>query len=326
MKNKKDNLFYWEISLKNKEDIIDNYYFSDKVIIKDEEFIKKIERFRNLIKSYCSVKEIIDKKNKESIKKEIYKIIKSVDNIQYTEFVAFWKVLDISFSIFKKIKGDTIILDKLLEEYCKKREKIYKNLCSSNITVQALYDSGVSRKKGTSGTDKIIKVIKTLAKNHNKQLNEIDSVEEFKKTDVGYFLPDKGDKKLFNDFCRDMRIDFSFKKEHQGKLPDMVLKINNHFFIIEAKHIKESGGAQDKQITEIIEFIKKQEKARNVHYVSFMDGIYFNKFSYPKNYSKVKKQKKDIKTNLKKNKKNYFVNTKGFQELIEDFLNIKKRK
>ncbi len=103
----------------------------------------------------------------------------------------------------------------------------------------------------------------------------------------------------------------------------MVLKIGNNIFIIEAKHIKESGGAQDKQITELINFIKYQENIKNptIHYVSFLDGIYFNKFIKEINgntnnnkckKNKIQSQMNDIISHLKNNKSNFFVNTERF--------------
>ena len=110
---------------------------------------------------------------------------------------------------------------------------------------------------------------------------------------------------------------------HQDKEPDIVLKINDKSFIIEAKHIKESGGAQDKQIVELIEFIRYSEELENVHYVSFMDGVYFNNFSWAKegDETKVNKQKKAIEEHLTNNPKNFFVNTSGLLSLFEDLKN-----
>jgi len=76
------------------------------------------------------------------------------------------------------------------------------------------------------------------------------------KSSTAYFFPDKEDKSLFRLFCEKIRIKYFLGKDHQGKEPNIVLKINNKFFIIVAKHIKESCGAQDKQIVVLIEFIK----------------------------------------------------------------------
>ena len=89
--------------------------------------------------------------------------------------------------------------------------------------------------------------------------------------------------------------------------------------LIEAKHMKEGGGAQNKQIVEIIDFIKHQEDSDDLHYVTFMDGVYFNKFSKAHiQQNKIRRQKEDIVKNLEKNKNNFFVNTAGLKSLFKD--------
>jgi hypothetical protein len=317
----KPNLEYWKISLENPEPLIDDYYLFDKVIVEDQELIKKIERLRELIISYCIVVEK-DKIVSEKILDEIYTIITSINKIQYTEFIAFWKVLDISFSIFSSLSQNEQkdILAEILKRYCIKRRKLYDKLGYSNITVQALYDSGVSRKKGITGIAKVIDMVSNIFDVKDKNIH-LKAIEELINTNFGYFLPDKSDKQLFKEFCRYYKVVYQFSKDHQEKYPDIVLKINDHFFIIEAKHIKETGGAQDKQIVEIIEFIKYSEKSESIHYVVFLDGIYFNNFINPKNSkieNKIKRQKEDIEKYLKENPNNYFVNTAGLKELFRD--------
>jgi len=86
------------------------------------------------------------------------------------------------------------------------------------------------------------------------------------------------------------------------------------------EHIKESGGAQDKQIVEAIDFIKYSEKSEYIHYVSFLDGVYFNKFIFADSSteSKIRKQKEDIERYLKNNPQNFFVNTAGLKEIFKD--------
>lgn len=311
------NIEYWQISLKNHEPAADEYYIFDEVIIEDKELIQKVERLRELIISYCVMLDK-DKKATETILSEIYEIITSIDKIQYTEFIAFWKALDMSFSVFKTLPEQKVILAELLEKYCSRRRRLYDTLGYSNVTVQALYDSGASRKKGTAG---IIKVLDLASKILNLKKDEhLKIIKEVETCYRGYFLPDKGDKSLFRQFCERFNIAYQFGKDHQGKEPDIVLKIGDHFFIIEAKHIKESGGAQDKQIVETIEFIKYSENSKFIHYLSFMDGVYFNNFIWtpPENSTKVKRQKEDIEKYLKDNPSNFFVNTAGLKEIFKD--------
>ncbi len=119
-----------------------------------------------------------------------------------------------------------------------------------------------------------------------------------------------------------LKIDFKMK--NQKKIPDVLIKFKKQFFIVEAKHLNTSGGTQDKQLKELIELIGLFEKSKNISYVSFSDGHYSNvllNFN-PKNISgrdKVREQRKEIVENLKKNPQNFWLNTSGFEKLIEDF-------
>ena len=88
-----------------------------------------------------------DEKSASKILDEIHGIIISRDKIQYTEFIAFWKALDMSYSVFKKLPNQKFILEGLLQKYRERRRKLYDRLGYSNVTVQALYDCGASRKK-----------------------------------------------------------------------------------------------------------------------------------------------------------------------------------
>ncbi|MEM3561583.1 MAG: hypothetical protein QW149_09485 [Nitrososphaerota archaeon] len=312
----KENKYYWEESLKHFEPAADDFYIFDEVIVSDMDFIKKVEYLRELIISYCVVSEK-DKSISTKILDEIYSIIISIDKIQYTEFVAFWKTLDISYSVFEKLPNKKTILEELLQKYCERRKELYNKFGYSNVTVQALYDSGASRKKGVSGIDKLISLVPKIV---SIDIPHVRNKEELKNSFTAYFLPDKGDSDLFGEFCKNYNIKYEFGKEHHGKDPDIVFKMSNRFFIIEAKHIKESGGAQDKQIVELIEFIKYSEDSDIIHYVSFMDGVYFNNFISVKdsNDTKANRQRKAIEENLSIHKENFFVNTAGLVALFKD--------
>ncbi|MCM8832882.1 MAG: hypothetical protein NC816_03045 [Candidatus Omnitrophica bacterium] len=312
----KENKYYWEKSLRHPEPAADDFYVFDKVIVSDANLVENVRRLRELIISYCVVTEK-DKSAAAKILDEIYSIIISIDKIQYTEFVAFWKTLDMSYSVFEKLPNQKIILNELLQKYCEKRRKLYDKLGYSDVVVQALYDSGTSRKKGVSGIDKLTSLVpKTVSIN----IPHVRNMRELINSSTAYFLPDKRDKDLFREFCKNFKIKYDFGRDHQGKEPDIVFKINNRFFIIEAKHIKESGGAQAKQIVELIEFIKYSEDSDTIHYISFMDGVYFNNFIWVKdsNDTKANRQRKAIEENLSKHKKNFFVNTAGLLSLFKD--------
>lgn len=317
-----DNLKYWEHSLENREPIMDeNYYNLDDIIITDGKFIENVKNLRELILCYCVCKNTLNSNQLDSILENILEgilyILTSVDNIQYTEFVAFWKVMGMSYSIFQEANDKKKILKELLDKYCEKRYKLYDKMGYSNVTVQALYDAGSSRKLSNLGIEKIVKLLRLL----NNNLSKAEDIKDFSNNDYVYFLPDEN-KKLFEEFCKELRLSYKFGKDHQGKIPDIVVKIKTHYFIIEAKHIKEKGGAQDKQVNELIDFISYTEEKDNIHYVAFMDGLYFNYFA-DNNISdeKIKEQKESIEKVLGENKANFFVNTAGLEKLFRDAKN-----
>lgn len=319
-----DNLEYWKHSLENREPIMDeNYYNLGDIIITDGKFIENVKNLRELILCYCVCKNTLNSNQLDSILENILEgilyILTSVDNIQYTEFVAFWKVMGMSYSIFQEANDKKKILKELLDKYCEERYKLYDKMGYSNVTVQALYDAGSSRKLSNLGIEKIVKLLKGLLNNNLSKAEDIkDFPNNFPNNDYVYFLPDEN-KELFEKFCEKLGLSYEFGQNHQGKIPDIVVKIKTHYFIIEAKHIKEKGGAQDKQVNELIDFISYTEKKDNIHYVAFMDGLYFNYFA-DNNISdeKIKEQKESIEKALGENKANFFVNTAGLEKLFQD--------
>ena len=83
--------------------------------------------------------------------------------------------------------------------------------------------------------------------------------------------------------------------------------------------MKENGGGQDKQASEITNFIDKAPKIDNLHYLTYVDGIYFNQFDTNAT-AKTLQQYTDIISILSKFKNNYFVNSYAFNILIMDYI------
>ena len=120
----------------------------------------------------------------------------------------------------------------------------------------------------------------------------------------------------------------------QDKDLDVIFKVGNNFIFLEAKHIKESGGAQDKQIKELIGLLNINLPI-NIFIVSFMDGVYSNHLldieisciENPealvrlKNKTKLSQQQYEILKGLKNNQNSFWVNTYGLIELIKDLNN-----
>ena len=116
------------------------------------------------------------------------------------------------------------------------------------------------------------------------------------------------------------KFDLNFTKHNQNKSLDLIIKKDKDVFLLEAKHIHVSGGAQDKQIGELINLMGLKSSKYNVHIVAFLDGRYSNMLleSNPVNKKKNKPntQHKNIIHRLKINSSNYWLNTVGFKKLF----------
>ncbi len=106
-----------------------------------------------------------------------------------------------------------------------------------------------------------------------------------------------------------------------NKAPDLLIKKKKKWLIVEAKHLNTSGGEQNKQIQELIDFIAIDEKREDIFYIAFMDGAYSNRLllaNQSLRSSKRKSQRDAIVRNLKKHPHNYWLNTAGFIKFIKD--------
>ena len=178
--------------------------------------------------------------------------------------------------------------------------------------LQAIYDSRASKKQGSSGQNKLISIAKHFG------ISEIKSIDMAGNINMHVFRITKSS---FPQIKKMLKINFSFG--HVGKVSDLFMKINKDYFIIEAKHVNEEGGAQSGQINELIDLIKLREANKFVHYVSFLDGQYANLLKYTGSLARSNKlinQFKEIKAILNANKNNYFVNTDGFVKIIEHYI------
>ncbi len=341
----KNNISYWEHSCNNPEPILDPFYFSIETIITNKELIKSVNTLRNYLSIYCTIlDEDLPSEEKETILgfllKKIDYLLSSVPNIQHTEFVAFWKTLGMSYSLFlrklPKLFGEESkrnFLREAIKYYCKERKRLYDKEGCSNVVVQALYDDRTSKRQSNSGVKKLEDIIIGSFKSSIQKVWKIAHLKSFQ---FAYYIVDENqDAKNSVDLCniirKELNIAYKFGDTHHNKVPDVVLKVNDEIFIIEAKHIKEEGGGQDKQILELIDFIEYQENNENIHYVSFLDGLYFNLFiklekgerlNAISNNTKLLTQYEKIKTILKNYKNNFFVNTAGFKKLINDVKEI----
>lgn len=317
------NLELFEFSLQNPEPTLDENYFKHSDIIISHKASKPTSLMKNnseLLKaitafSFAKENNLLD--TEDAAIEKILTLTKS-ENINYSEFVSFWPTLDLSHSIFLKLsyKEQKQTLKQLVEKYLDSRHELYSSHGYSCNTLQVGKDAKAHKENGSLGIQKVSKILKEFGFENcdSESLSDFISGGERK-----FLESDKKGKKLFKELLLHYKIKFTWSESKEEKMPDLLIRNKNQIFVVEHKHVKEGGGGQDKQINEIITFIEASESQKNIHYISFLDGIYFNLLNQS-NSTKLKKtssQSKKILLNLKNNPKNYFVNTAGFQKLLQ---------
>jgi hypothetical protein len=355
------NIYYWSHSLDNPEPegLEEEPYIHDEYIVDNPNYLKQVNYLRDLITTYCTLSRFIEREPSctheelgvsaatadepsenlrdiyQRVLNEIDRLLITVENIQHTEFVAYFKCFGISHSDYreKNMQQRLTRLREILQRYCKNRKERYDQLGYTHVIQQALYDSVVSRKQGTVGIQKIRQIIEQAEQESQVEIQEAATVDELTQLEYGFYpiISPEAFEKLREKF----RITYKFGQEKQAKIPDLVIKIKDRLLILEAKHIKESGGEQDKQIDELIKFISQKEEElisqkeeKLISYVAFLDGRYFNKFRDTSSADKARKQRKykvhrqreAIENALQDYPNNYFVNTAGLRELLANLL------
>lgn len=319
-----DNIKVFEISIEKREPYIDRNYVkkSEAIITNDRRKLNQLmEANIEIIESISAYKIALESKNIKMQNTILKKIVDALatSGINFSEFTSYWAVKDVSYSIYKKtLKTNSLkkeFLKNIIPEFIKDRHSLYRAHGYSFSTLQAVNDSKAHKSNGSSGNIKISKLFKMYGLSH---FNSND-ISKFNRQDKIFIYLDKANKRLFEKILEQYKINFDWSKNHEGKQTDFLFKINHNIFIMEHKHMKESGGGQDKQMSEIINFISYED--HNVHYISFLDGVYFNVLADRGIKSgKPFEQRKSIVRNLTNNKQNYFVNTSGFVELIRSLL------
>lgn len=301
----KNNQHYFKISIENFEPHLDSNYF----------FIEKHPELSDYIVGVKEIKEILitikklkqGKEKKEIIDKYFEKLFDAFNQkfANCSELGCFVNACDTTRDMVQKDYTSFKIITNFFLKNRELNEKTPENW------IQAIIDSNSSRRKGELGEEKLIEILKTL------RFKEVKNWDKFKKQKncVARFS-----KEAFSieNIKKELKIKIPLKK--QGKNLDLIIKHNNKFFILEAKHLNVGGGEQDKQISELIEIISLKKEKNNVFYISFLDGTYSNVLLMNTSKKALKRieQQKQIKKYLKQNPKNYWLNTAGFEALFSD--------
>ncbi len=246
------------------------------------------------------------------IRKEI-----KTPGMNFSAFCQYFNIHNVSYSVFRELDEETklTVLQFMISYYLEDRHPVYVSHGYSNAILQVMCDSYAHKRKGEYGKKKVADTlnrlgIKDLAKEKVANLDE----------DTYYLLADKTGKKLFQVFAKKYGVTLSKEGRKTKKFPDALIKIGKRYFIVEHKTMKEDGGGQDKQTNEITDFIFKKPEFEDLHYVTYIEGIYFNGIN-EKAHAKKGDQYKDIVGALTSYPENYFVNQAGFEKLILDALN-----
>ncbi len=309
----------FNISLSTPEPLFDSFYAKKKVIIpEDSSKENSLTKNHKLLIDYTTTFKVLydsgyrlNDKPLDEILEKIRLLMTTTDHINYSGFSQFFMVYNTTFSTFFSLSSakQNAFLYEMLIKYCTERHEMYKSHGYSNAMLQMMCDNYSHKRNGKTTIEKVLNMLSKYSLSHAKTAIELE-------TDNIYFLPDKGDFRLFIKFLEVYKIQMQSRDIEQDKLPDLVFKHNGHYFICELKSIKGVGGGQNKQLVELIHFIKFSEENENIHYLSFLDCEYANTL-FNNSSPKITLQRKQIMQHLENNPQNYFVNTAGFAALLQ---------
>lgn len=319
------NVGLFEYSGKHPVPLIDPYYNKDKVIIPpNKELTNELIQANTKLIELITVFNYLEEEGRAFEDVEVIKIIEKVQNIldnvvgiNFSAFSQFFMVYNSAYNSYREYseaKKKHFIYE-MLRRYCKERHSMYSSHGYTNAILQVMCDNYSHKRNSKTTIDKIIDVIEPMGFTHLSAWNLCYSDQNF------YFLPDKGDTDMYLQMVSELSLENRALSQAQDKLPDFVLKCNGEYYIGEAKMMKGSGGGQDKQLVEIINFIRYQEKNKKVHYIVYFDGEYANMLLCSKRRSpKIERQYQDIVKCLIANPRNLFVNPDGFLALMKDLI------
>lgn len=234
----------------------------------------------------------------------------------FLEFTSFWPSLDVSYSAYSGLEYSQRLdfLRTALKIFVEKRHAIYLAHGYSPTTIQVRRDFESHKRRGNAAAVKISSLLEEAG------FVKADSLESFLSTPKTFGLFGSGDflKGAISGLESRLGMDFSWHRDHQGKIPDFIIHTSDGTVLIgEAKHMKEVGGGQDKQVSELIALVAQAKGGKRTGFVAYLDGIYFNTFLDAKDgKGKSGAQVKQIREALASEPRNYFVNSYGFHKLI----------
>ncbi|PIP29403.1 hypothetical protein COX27_01660 [Candidatus Kuenenbacteria bacterium CG23_combo_of_CG06-09_8_20_14_all_36_9] len=315
------NLEYLIYAIKNPEKAIDTDYSFLKASDDIEKYVKVTKEIKEILITVKQLKkEKADKETLESFYKKLQNVLSKYSNC--SEFVCFFKAFG---SNLKYVSSDLFLLKKVTEHYLR-----YRNITelTPREWIQALIDNNSSRKKGHVGERKVIQELVNVGFELVNNLADLQN----KKMAVAQIT-----KKEFSLKKIKKELGIKMKGIRQEKVQDVIFKIGQEYYVLEAKNINDEGGAQNSSISELIFLIGIKEKNKHIHFISFMDGKTVNNLldenllnkqgnlkEIRKTENKIEVQRKEIVKNLKNHPNNYFLNTASLKKFLQDLLDKQK--
>ncbi|MEI6278392.1 MAG: hypothetical protein WCQ16_03280 [Verrucomicrobiae bacterium] len=314
------NLELLEYCKQNPEPFFDSYYSKNAqklIISRDKDAPNSLQKANALVRRNITALEALSGKGEQEAELKLAAEIVdalTTTGINYSEFTSYWAVNDVSFSIYRQLRAEDRIrfVLEMAKSYIKSRHTLYSTHGYSDATLQVQADSFAHKRNGGQGQEKVLKMLREF------QIIPYQGtdLEGFENSNNTVILPDSDARALFGSFLSRRKLSFRWGPSHENKRPDFLINTKRQFWIVEHKHMKEFGGGQNKQITEIIDFLAQAEECQDVHYVSFLDGILFNRIFLDKGDEKAKTQRSSIMEKLGMYPGNYFINTAGFRYLM----------
>ena len=326
-----NNLDYFKYSQDNKDSIEDFVNgVGVKVISETAEenptmLMIKVNELNHLLTTYSTLRSLGKNTDDSTVLDVVDKIALILEennlNINYSPFCVYFQVIRYSYNSYKENyssmdkeeKRELLIY--LIEEYLKNRYSMYESHGYTPIVLQVMADNSSARRNGTVGLQMLSSVLTPMGFKNAK------TYQELMNTDLCFLNSDKGEKKVFDEFIKKNNIKFEFRATRDNKYPDMLIKVNNDFFILEHKLTNGGGGSQNAEINEIIAFTNYSENNSKIHYVSCLQGNFIQYLTGHSTQPKNIAQRKNIFNALSSNPNNYFVNGKGLAKVIEDYIN-----
>lgn len=267
----------------------------------------------NLFTTISTLNKNGDYTKDDELSKKIINILSTVDKIHFFPFNFYCQTQGITKKGFTTLTFEE--QKELIKDYIIDRHEMYLDHGYTNAILQTTCDSYAHKRNGDTGTRKI----RMQAEEHH--IRHIDYGD-----DNYYLNPDKGDAAKFKSIINAAKIKYPYYKARNAKMPDLFLKINDKYIIVEHKHMTTTGGHQNSVIVDITDFIDEEDD--DVYYVSYIDGTSFQEYfsiNFDQNIdNKFNLTNKNINDIFEKKERSYIVNTAGFDKLLEELIHNNK--